>query len=116
MAALGELVTNLRWSWNPDTLDLFESIDPAIWRKVGGDPSRLLGLVPTARLVELSADEHFLGRLDEASADLRRYLEQDSWFQSLGPEAPQAIAYFSTRVRDHLDAAAVLRRARHPRG
>jgi starch phosphorylase len=95
LAALGELVTNLRWSWNPETLDLFESIDPVTWRKVGGDPSRLLGLVPTARLVELSHDEHFLGRLDEVAANLRRYLDEDSWFQSLGSEAPKAIAYFS---------------------
>src|SRR5665213_1068756 len=45
LAALGDLVNNLRWSWHPETLDLFESIDPTTWRSVGGDPARLLGQV-----------------------------------------------------------------------
>jgi starch phosphorylase len=95
LAALGDLVMNLRWSWHPETLDLFESIDPLTWRAVGGDPSRLLGQVPRSRLTELSNDEQFLARLDDAAANLRGYLSQDRWFQTLGAEAPQAVAYFS---------------------
>ncbi|WP_241255918.1 DUF3417 domain-containing protein, partial [Candidatus Protofrankia californiensis] len=35
---LGELVLNLRWSWHPETLDLFESVDPELWRTCKGDP------------------------------------------------------------------------------
>ncbi len=58
-------------------------------------PARLLGLVPHSRFAELSTDEQFLGRLDEAAENLRQYLTQDRWFQTLGDEAPQAIAYFS---------------------
>ena len=63
--------------------------------QVDGDPGRLLGLVPHARFAELSTDEQFLGRLDEAAENLRQYLTQDRWFQTLGDEAPKAIAYFS---------------------
>ncbi len=95
LAALGDLVTNLRWSWHAETLDLLESIDPQTWRAVDGDPGRLLGLVPHSRFAELSTDEQFLGRLDEAAENLRQYLTQDRWFQTLGDEAPKAIAYFS---------------------
>jgi glycogen phosphorylase len=95
LAALGELVMNLRWSWHPETLDLFESIDPTTWRSVGGDPARLLGQVQHGRLVELSTDESFLARLDDAAANLRDYLSRDCWFQTLGTEAPRAVAYFS---------------------
>ncbi|MDQ1463864.1 MAG: glycogen phosphorylase [Actinomycetota bacterium] len=95
LAALGDLVMNLRWSWHSETLDLFESIDPPTWRAVGGDPSKLLGQVHPSRLTDLSTDESFLARLDETAEGLRQYLSQDRWFQTLGAEAPQAIAYFS---------------------
>jgi len=93
--ALNDLVTNLRWSWHAETLDLFESIDPATWRAVGADPSKLLGQVPPERFAQLAEDDQFLARLDAAAADLREYLTQDRWFQSLGADAPRAIAYFS---------------------
>jgi starch phosphorylase len=95
LAALGDLVMNLRWSWHAETLDLFESIDPATWREVGADPAKLLGQVPPERLEALASDEQFLARLDAAAADLTTYLSQDHWFQGLGDGAPKAIAYFS---------------------
>jgi starch phosphorylase len=94
LAPLGELVTNLRWSWHPATTDLFESVDPVLWRTVGFDPVRLLGEVPAERLDELAGDEGYLSRLHEVHADLRRYLEEPRWYQSL-PDAPRSIAYFS---------------------
>ena len=53
---LGELAGNLRWSWHPPTQDLFASIDSAggdLWQRSRQDPTRMLGLVPTARLEEL---------------------------------------------------------------
>jgi len=95
LSALSDLVLNLRWSWHAETRELFESIDPQAWREVRSDPAKLLGFVPPERLARLAVDEQFLGRLDAAAADLRDYLAQDRWFQSLGGDAPKAIAYFS---------------------
>jgi starch phosphorylase len=94
LAALGELVTNLRWSWHPETTDLFESVDPELWRNVNYDPVRLLGEVPAARLGELAVDAAFLDRLASVHADLQEYLRQPLWYQSL-ENAPKAIGYFS---------------------
>ena len=71
---LGELMTNLRWSWHPETQDLFASIDPAVWESSGHDPVRLLGSVRTDRIAELSKDSDFLERLATAHADLEMYL------------------------------------------
>jgi starch phosphorylase len=95
LSALSELVMNLRWSWHTETLELFESIDPTTWAAVEHDPVRLLGAVPPERLAELSTDGEFLGRLQAASDELHNYLTKDRWFQTLGAEAPAAIAYFS---------------------
>jgi starch phosphorylase len=93
---LGDLATNLRWSWHPETQDVFKAMDPEIWRQSGHDPVKTLGAVPSARLAELANDKKFVRRLELAHADLEQYLAGDRWFQrKAGDDAPRAIAYFS---------------------
>ncbi|RJL25122.1 alpha-glucan family phosphorylase [Bailinhaonella thermotolerans] len=94
LAPLSELVLNLRWSWHPETLDLFEEVDPEVWARVGHDPVALLGAVEPARLEELSRDRRFLRRLADAADDLRDYMSAPRWYQTLD-DGPRAIAYFS---------------------
>ncbi|MFG3618956.1 alpha-glucan family phosphorylase [Nocardia sp. NPDC047654] len=96
LAALGELATNLRWSWHPPTQDLFAALDPRRWQEMGHDPVRMLGEVPAARLDELAADAGYVARVDAAAAELRDYLAAPGWFQRrAGEEGVQGIAYFS---------------------
>ncbi|MEU2039804.1 alpha-glucan family phosphorylase [Nocardia niwae] len=96
LAALGELATNLRWSWHPPTQDLFAALDPRRWQEMGHDPVRILGEVPAARLDELAADAGYVARVDAAAADLREYLAAPGWFQRrAGEEGVRGIAYFS---------------------
>src|SRR3954467_5235233 len=52
--ALGELEGNLRWSWHPETQDLFASVDAVKWEKSGKDPVKFLGAIPARRLDELA--------------------------------------------------------------
>ncbi|MFC4012466.1 alpha-glucan family phosphorylase [Nonomuraea purpurea] len=94
LAALGELVHNLRWSWHPETIDLFAEVDVDLWEQVGHDPVALLGAVTPARLGELAADRRFLRRLADAADDLREYTTSPRWYQTL-PDSARAIAYFS---------------------
>ena len=96
LSALSDLAGNLRWSWNPQTQDVFEAVDPQLWEATGRDPVRLLGAVGRARLEELAADTSFLEMLGEAKADLDAYLTGDRWFQRReAGEGPRSIAYFS---------------------
>jgi starch phosphorylase len=102
LQALGDLSTNLRWSWNPETQDVFAAMDPDVWRESGRDPVKTLGAVSPARLAELSGDKRFVRMLEIAHADLQQYLTGDRWFQKAAREAdaggsplPKAIAYFS---------------------
>ncbi|CAA9358464.1 MAG: Glycogen phosphorylase [uncultured Nocardioidaceae bacterium] len=95
---LGDLVNNLRWSWHPETQDLFAAIDPAVWEASGRDPVRLLGSVTADRLTELAEDPGFLDQLSARHADLTDYLSGERWYQSLesqGGAPPRAIGYFS---------------------
>ena len=99
IAALGPLSTNLRWSWDIATQDLFASIDPQLWARIGRDPVALLGEVDPARLDALAADHDFTERLDRLSADLNGYLNRPLWYQELGERGervlPAGIGYFS---------------------
>ncbi|MGH3209601.1 MAG: alpha-glucan family phosphorylase, partial [Trebonia sp.] len=101
---LHDLMLNLRWSWHPPTVELFESIDPAGWAASGGDPVAMLSSMRPAQLTALAANEGFLRRLDAAVEDLRGYTGEPRWYQSASAgrggagEAetlPKAIAYFS---------------------
>ncbi|HYO40208.1 MAG TPA: alpha-glucan family phosphorylase [Nocardioidaceae bacterium] len=100
LQALGELAGNLRWSWHPETQDLFAAVDPAAWASAGHDPVRMLGAVPMRRLEQLAGDPAFAERLAAARADLETYLTGDRWYQrqaatANGEPPPRAIGYFS---------------------
>ncbi len=92
---LAAIATNLRWSWHPETQDLFARIDHALWEQVGHDPVRLLGEVSTQRWADLAADPDFVGHVQWVADGLEGYLTGDRWYQSLGEDAPRSIAYFS---------------------
>ena len=81
MAKLGDIVSNLRWSWHPDSRDLLESVDPELWVSCSGDPGKVLGEVAADRLAALARDRRFLRRLDDVHEDLTDYLEQPRWYQ-----------------------------------
>jgi len=102
IAALGDLASNLRWSWHPPTRDLFERIDPQRWAKVRKDPVRLLSALSPAELAALAADTGFVAAVAAEKADLDTYLTEPRWYQAWaqaqdedGAGAPRAIGYFS---------------------
>ncbi|CAJ1581115.1 alpha-glucan family phosphorylase [[Mycobacterium] wendilense] len=96
LAALAQLSTNLRWSWDKPTQDLFATIDNDLWLDSGGDPVALLGAVSPQRLDELAGDEAFVTRLDALAADLEHYLTRPLWYQQQdAADLPTGIAYFS---------------------
>src|SRR3984957_12270036 len=81
---------NLRWSWHPPTVELFESIDPAGWAASGGDPVAMLSSMRPAQLAAPAANQDFLLRLDAAVADLRGYTGEPRWYQAASAEGRDA--------------------------
>jgi starch phosphorylase len=94
LAGLEELATNLRWSWHEPTRQLFSAMAPEVWDEIGHDPIGLLGAVEPERLAELAADDDFVARTRALGDELRTYLTEPRWYQSL-TDAPASIAYFS---------------------
>jgi starch phosphorylase len=99
LAPLHDLMLNLRWSWHPGAVELFESIDPAGWAASGGDPFAMFSSMRPGRLADLAGDEDFLRRMETVLADLREYTTEPRWYQSgdagSAESLPTAIAYFS---------------------
>ena len=98
LAALADLAVNLRWSWHPETQDVFRAMDHELWESTHRDPVRLLGAVGRDRLTELAGDRKFLKMVELAKADLDGYLSGERWYQqkaAKGADLPTSIAYFS---------------------
>jgi len=93
LAALDELAGNLRWSWHEPTRELFDYLAPELWAQ-SHDPVALLGAVTPERVQELAADQQFVTRANDIRDDLRRYVSEPRWYQSV-TDAPSSIAYFS---------------------
>jgi glycogen phosphorylase len=91
---LRALMLNLRWAWDPGTRGLFAALDPDGPQMAEPDPVALLARIDQSRLTALAADERYLQRLADTTADLQRYLTEPRWYQAEA-DGPSAIAYFS---------------------
>ena len=89
LAGLDTLSKNLWWCWNQEAKELFESIDPLLWKKTEGNPIQLLDRIPLKRYQELEKNEDFVQRLDSVMQRFDAYMSAKSDLQ--GPR----IAYFS---------------------
>ncbi|MBI2195131.1 MAG: alpha-glucan family phosphorylase [Planctomycetes bacterium] len=93
---LEDLAYNLRWSWDPDTVDLFRRLDRELWESAGHNPVLLLGRIRQERLVEAAQDESFLSYLARVVEQHRAYMLSPGWFHRTYPGMENVtIAYFS---------------------
>src|ERR1700727_380654 len=98
LAPLHDLMLNLRWSWHPPTVELFESIDPTGWAASSGDPVAMLSTLRPGRRAGLAADDDFVPLSHAPVADCGQYPGEPRWSQSGARAAagtlPNAIASF----------------------
>ena len=71
LEALRQLTSNLHWTWDRDTIALFERLDPAEWRRSGRDPLRLLAAIDDERWAQLAADAAVVADVQRAADRLR---------------------------------------------
>lgn len=99
LRGLEELAMNLRWSWHPETRDVFAAMDADLWSACDEDPVRMLAEISAERLEELANDDAFIGWVSSAVADLNAYLDSPHWFQRWSAEDDHStltsVAYFS---------------------
>ena len=72
---LEELSQNLWSTWNPEAYQLFNRIDPKIFRKYNHNPVKLLQQVSKKRLEQLSGDKGFLYEMNLIYDKFQNYLK-----------------------------------------
>lgn len=92
---LFEISQNIWWTWDDNAQQLFEIIDPKVWRASDFNPSILLEMVPYKRLQELSEDKNYIDQLNDVYNRFKKYMEG---VQDL--KNPK-IAYFSMEFGFH---------------
>jgi len=94
LRGLRELAYNLWWSWHPEAAELFQEIDPALWKRFRGNPVKLLLEADPARLEGLAATS-YPARVQAVLKVLRDYLKARE--AKRGP----LVAYFSAEYGFH---------------
>ncbi len=96
LAALEELAYNLRWSWNPETIDLFRRLDSDLWNSTRHNPVKMLGNISQEKLSRAAGDDAFIALLNRVHKDLLDYFSSPNWFEAkYGKFESPKIAYFS---------------------
>ena len=100
---LGQLASDLWWSWNFRARDLFRRLDYPLWRDSAHNPVRMLRLVSPERLAEVTQDRAFLALYDDMIRDLRaaRAARETWWARTFGDTNGKTIAYFSAEFALH---------------
>lgn len=97
LANLEWLAYNLRWCWDPDTIEVFRRIDRERWESVYHNPVRLLGETSQERFEQLADDPGFIAHLKRATTSLKAFLENETWFGRTHKQEVKdlRVAYFS---------------------
>jgi len=92
---LEELSRNLWWSWTQDAIDLFSSVDEALWNDVRENPVEMLERLPYDTLKKLEKDKSFIGRLQKVHDNFSTYMAEKP------KEGMPTISYFSMEYGIH---------------
>ncbi|MEL6763381.1 MAG: alpha-glucan family phosphorylase [Cyanobacteria bacterium J06607_6] len=101
---LADLAYNYWWSWTPDRMSLFRSIEPTIWQTYYHNPVALLEAVTYERLSQIAEDPDYLKRLQVLANQFDAYMrEPNTWGSQVAPDlsAEEPVAYFCLEYGIH---------------
>jgi starch phosphorylase len=90
---------NLWTLWDAEAVQLFDRIDPVLFKDSGRNPIRFLYSIPTQRLTELSKDKTFLENLEKIWKKYDRYASGNTEYREMFKG--KVIAYFSMEYGLH---------------
>ena len=76
ISALDRISQNFYWSWHPEGVELFRSLDPALWDVCEQTPRSLLTRVSELRMWQKAADDNYLARLKYFAEKFDAYVAQ----------------------------------------
>ena len=101
LTRLAELASNLRFSWHRPTRRLFSTLDPGLWRDVGGNPRVFLRCVDQSLLEQAAADPAYLENYRKVLSGYDAY-HSESAVTGNGESRPEdLVAYFCAEYGFH---------------
>ncbi|MBI2945266.1 MAG: alpha-glucan family phosphorylase [Candidatus Wallbacteria bacterium] len=100
---LRHLANNLWWTWHPEVIELFRSLDPAVWRQTNHNPEAFLKALSPSD-IDLRAKELDLeGRINYAVRRLDELLKNEATWGNAhaGTLLVHPVAYFSAEFGLH---------------
>ncbi|MCZ2127616.1 MAG: alpha-glucan family phosphorylase [Anaerolineales bacterium] len=98
---LGELATNLWWSWHPEAAYLFGRLDFDLFEQVNHNPIRMLKEAGRARLNQAAQDDDYLRQYDAVMQSFDSYFKKETWSAVNHAELTRPVAYFSMEYGLH---------------
>ncbi|MDR3183208.1 MAG: alpha-glucan family phosphorylase [Planctomycetaceae bacterium] len=97
------LAGNLWWTWHPEVIEVFRSLDPIRWRQLGHNPIALLREFTPERLEIRAAELVLYTRIDQAYRRMNAYMNTKTpWAKrNVGVLGSQPVAYFSLEFGVH---------------
>jgi glycogen phosphorylase len=97
------LANNLWWSWHPEVINLFRSLDPQKWRESGHNPMALLKSFTPEELESRAGEMVLYTRIDQAHRRLKKYMSTTpKWAKkNAGVLGSKPVAYFSLEFGVH---------------
>lgn len=92
---LNEIMENIWWTWDDEAQELFEIIDPSVWRNSDYNPYILLEQVPFRRLTELNKEAGYNDKLNRVYTRFKEYMD------GVNDLSKPHIAYFSMEFGFH---------------
>lgn len=93
--ALNELSKNYWWSWNFEAIELFESIDPLIWKSSQQNPIAMIEMLSYEKIQSLEKDTDFLQRMNKVHTKFKAYIHEKE------NQSDDMVAYFSMEFGIH---------------
>ena len=98
---LERIAMNFYWSWQPDGVDLFRTIDPALWDESEQNPQKFLSSVSQLRLWQKANDAEYLDALTSFRTKFDEYMSEPPQDEENGPTSANPTAYFCAEYGIH---------------
>jgi len=86
---LDEIVHNLWWIRSKEALDMFDELDPDLWRESGNNPVILLQKISHERMQQILKDTALMSRIDSVVRMFQEYMSKEY------DKSKPSVAYFS---------------------
>lgn len=97
------LASNLWWTWQPDVINIFRSLDPEEWRKLDHNPIALLRQFTPESLNKRAEDLVIDSKINNAFRQLKQYMDRRPLWarKNIGVLGSKPVAYFSLEFGIH---------------